>query len=485
MTANLSIFNRTQPSVIRSPQYWMTVFLLVSIMLLGGASRSDVESLMVLRPISVVCAGAALLTLCRAHLQERSIILVAGLFLVLVFGLHSVSFPPEIWHYFPTASISEDIENASSLVDVWRPISFTPIHAEAALWSLATPIAVFMLASQLDRTELRQILVLLIIVGALSGLLGLLQIVGDPYGRLYLYRITNNSTAVGLFANRNHAALLLALIFPMLSVFARIDESEKSKRRQRHIFCVTLAVVLVPLILVTGSRSGLIMMMLGLGGAIFLYFDQPNKSDKHDRSSSGRLRNVTVIGSIAITAFFILLSAVFARNTAIDRFLNASTDEQRRSDFWEVSLKIFQAYYPSGTGAGSFAEVYQTAAPTQLLSPNYVNHAHNDYIETAVTLGLSGMVLLSLLIAIFFWRTFRIFRMDGSNKVSQHAKFGCLGVWMLLLASLSDYPLRTPIFASIFVILVLWMFEAGRHLPSSGDTRPESKKSGSQRKDCL
>jgi hypothetical protein len=61
-------------------------------------------------------------------------------------------------------------------------------------------------ALQLERNDLERTLPALIMMGALSGIIGVLQLAGSATGTLHFYEITKNGSAVGLFANRNHAA---------------------------------------------------------------------------------------------------------------------------------------------------------------------------------------------------------------------------------------------------------------------------------------
>src|SRR5690606_10191399 len=88
-----------------------------------------------------------------------------------------------------------------------------------AFWASLAPAAVLVLGVGLDRNDLDRLVPALIALIFLSFLVGLLQIVGDPHGPLYFYRYTHYGTPVGLLANRNHQAVLLACALPMLAVW--------------------------------------------------------------------------------------------------------------------------------------------------------------------------------------------------------------------------------------------------------------------------
>ena len=53
-----------------------------------------------------------------------------------------------------------------------------------------------------------------------------------PLGiRLWFYRITNNGFPVGLFANRNHAAVFLAALLPLATAWALGQKMRGAPRR--------------------------------------------------------------------------------------------------------------------------------------------------------------------------------------------------------------------------------------------------------------
>jgi hypothetical protein len=133
-----------------------------------------------------------------------------------------------------------------------------------SLVSLAVPLAVLLLASQLDRADLFRLVPVLIAIGAVSGLVGLLQAIGTHSRLLDPYGSGVDGGAGGLFANRNHAALMLAMLFPMLAAWLRAERGDAARYKFKVWGALTMAAVLCPLILVTGSRSGLLLAGFGL-----------------------------------------------------------------------------------------------------------------------------------------------------------------------------------------------------------------------------
>ncbi|MGK9626100.1 hypothetical protein O6382_24745, partial [Salmonella enterica subsp. enterica] len=83
--------------------------------------------------------------------------------------------PPGLWQALPGRGEIATVDALSGLAGQWRPLTLTPVNALHGLVSLAVPLAVLLLASQLERTDLFRLLPLVIAIGAASGLVGLLQ----------------------------------------------------------------------------------------------------------------------------------------------------------------------------------------------------------------------------------------------------------------------------------------------------------------------
>lgn len=451
-----------EPANKISYRFWVLAAFLVFVFLTGGASRVDVQSLTVLRPMSLLFCGFALLTLRRDHLVGRGWLLVLSSCAVALAFFHAVPLPMAPQSFRVTVGESGDILQLAGLRVSWGSLSATPTKAWQSVVALATPAAVLLLAMQLKRSDLYRILPLLVGLGALSGFIGLLQVIGSSESPLYLYRITNDYTAVGLFANRNHAALMLALLFPMLAVLASQNSGTVNEQNRRLLVAATIGIVLVPLILVTGSRTGLLVSLIGIGGSVLLY--RRSIASRHSRSERvwRRTRALPVLGGLALVCLA-FLTIFFSRAEAIERLFADETSMYGRSDFWAISIDIISKHLPWGSGAGSFAEIYQMGEPNPMLGSSFLNRAHNDWIETAVTFGLPGILLMVAGVAVYLLQTIRLwYAMDGKRQSVMFARMGAIMVAMMALASVSDYPLRTSAIMCVLMISLLWIIEPRR-----------------------
>lgn len=448
-----------------SAQYWVLVFFLLILFATGGSSRADAGSLVILRPLSIIIFAWGWSTL-RREQDEGGLFLLgwAGAIFVLTL-LHLIPLPPAVWQFLAGHESVTVVQKLSDHFNVWRPLTLAPIDGWHALMSLFVPLAVLTIGIQLSRNELFSLLPLVIGLAAFSGLVGLLQVIGDPNGSLYFYQITNNGSAVGFFANRNHAATLLTLLLPMLAIFASSAKHETGASQIPRLLAPSIAIVLVPLILVTGSRSGLASAVIGLVAAALLYY-RPGDALNTPEGKQFRSKVLILISAVAVL-FVSFLTYVFARAEAIERLFMQSSAADDRTDFWGVSLGLVGKHLMWGSGSGSFGDAYRIAEPKHLLDATYLNHAHNDWIETAATFGVPGIVVLILTVLSFGVLSYRLWRGEGNaTRARAFGRLASVMIAMMAIASGADYPLRTPTLMAILALSVLWLVESERNRSS-------------------
>jgi len=427
---------------------------------MGGGARNDIESLILLRPLAVLICGVALATLNRRHIRDHRFLLGFAAALFLVCLLHLVPLPPSVWTSLPGREFIVEIERNAQIEGTWRPLSLVPSATWNALFSLFVPLGALLLAVQLSPEQRERLLPLFLILGMASGLMGLLQVVGDPEGPLYLYRVTNSGAAVGFFANRNHQAIFLACLIPMLAVYASRPASTFEQIRLRFIVGAAAILVLIPFLLVTGSRAGIILGLLGLVSTPFLY----RRPAVEHASRPARLGPGVIGAGLLGVAALGMLTILFGRAEAFNRLMAVGAgSEDNRSLFWRPVADMAWQYFPLGSGVGAFEDVYKIGEPDSLLSINYLNHAHNDWLEVVMTVGVPGMILLAAAAVAWAVGTWRAWRgPGGSSSRRSHARLGSVCLLMLGLASVGDYPLRAPFLACFGVVLAVWLHDATR-----------------------
>jgi O-antigen ligase len=440
-----------------SPSFWGLLIVLAVLFLTGGSSREDVQSLTILNPLMIICCGAALLTLRREHLGERKWFAAVVGFIFIVGIFYAAPLPVHLAAYSQGLTNAADIRAAADVSGSPQTLAMAPQAALQPVFFLFAPLAVILFVVQLGRDDLRLALPLIIALGGISGIVGVLQLAGGASGPLYLYNTTNNGSAVGLFANRNHAAVFLACLFPMLAIFAsRSHGKSGSGRNMRQLAATAIAIILIPLILVTGSRSGMLAAIIGLMGGVLLYV---SAGPTHRGSKAGR--PLVPIFAVAVVACLVFATIYFSRAEAIERIFVENGTADNRADFWTSGLTIFWQYFPFGFGPGAFVQVFQADEPFNLLDGSYLNRLHNDWLEVGITLGVPGVLLMLGGAFWYFRRTFHLwFRLDGSCVSVALGRMASVIITILAIASLSDYPLRTPAMMGFAALVCLWFVGA-------------------------
>ena len=342
----------------------------------------------------------------------------------------------------------------------------TQPHAEEtlnALFATFAPLAMLALGVRLSADSRRRLLGIVLALAALSAVVGFLQVLGDPQSSLYFYNVTNRGAGVGLFANRNHQALLLAMMLPMLAASYVLAQHKRTKSNPlANGAMLLLALCLLPLILVTGARLGLIAAAIALVPSFLLV------QGVASAAGSGGLpvRSNVLLGLVAALVIGLVALTVWAgRGIAFERLIGATSVEDMRVLILPTMLTMIRMYFPTGSGMGSFERIYQVHEPDALLQPTYMNHAHNDWLEVLLNAGIFGAALLAAATAaycIVLWRAFvPAHRLRDATSLVL-ARLGVILIGLLGLGSISDYPLRTPSLAALFVIAVLWAAPLGR-----------------------
>jgi len=458
----------TSQVISESAAFWVTIAFVVMVFALGGGSRADIEFLKVLRPASVLFLIYGLWGLRSDQVAPFRVLFGFAAVLLIFVAVELIPLPPSIWRALPGREVAAQIDHMAGLGDVWRPVSLVPVSTWNALFALIVPVTMLVLLARLRRQQLYHVLLVILVFGVLSGLIGLLQVIGPSDGPLYFYQITNFGSSVGLFANRNHQAALLACMFPMLAAYASYGVTEPEDVRRRGWTALLVGILIVPLLLMTGSRAGLVLGLIGLIAVPLVYKRPVLKAVRKRKQTLGYMPYVlggaTVVG-LGLLTFLLARASVFSRIFAQD-----PTDDLR----WQIWGPIFRLsgkYFPFGSGVGSFVEVFEMDEPRHILDTTYVNHAHNDFLEVLMTGGAPAVLLFVAAVVFWVMATRRaLFSRDARPTDTVFARLGSVLVFMLAVASVSDYPLRVPSMACLFVLAAVWLAPFSLRLPSKSNT---------------
>jgi hypothetical protein len=440
-------------------RFLLFLLLLLLCLLGGGGSRNDILSLAYLQPAAVLIA-AAMLAL-PGRLEWRAIkvpFLLLGV-LALLHVVQLVPLSPAIWVDLPGHRPFADAAGAAGFAQPSRPISLTPDLTIASLVGLVVPAAVLLGFAAL-RPDQRTLLPVVLIAGVVaSAVLGIAQLAGGASSQFYFYQVTNHDAAVGFFANRNHQAILLAAGFPLLAHWASLPVRGQGRVEARWWVAAALALFLVPTILVTGSRAGLVAAAVSV---VVTWLAFRSRFAKAGGSHGSRFRLVPFI-VIALGAALVATAILLSRAQAWERLFKSDATEDLRARNLGQYVQMAADFFPFGSGFGSFDPLYRSYERVEDLRPAYLNHAHNDLIELLINGGAGAGLLLLIFLAWWGIRSVGAFRRGSRRSPAVGAaRAGSVIILITLLASLADYPLRTPLMAAVLALAAAWLSDGTR-----------------------
>lgn len=443
----------------------LAALLLVSGFLMAGGGRDDLLSLLIWRPLSMIFLTLAIAFCWRDAWRNGRAIMLFAVAVVMLPSVQLIPLPPTIWTYLPGRELIANIYRDAGIAMPWQPLSVAQARTWNALFSLAAPMAMLILVLSADMRTQRRILLILIGLGFISGIIGMLQAIGPENGPLYFYRITNQGVSVGLFANRNHQAAFLATMFPLIAVQLSFFHGKPEQLSFQRALAVLAGVMLLLLILMTGSRTGIVLAALGIIAGWWVYRSPIAKERSAQRATDRRTRMIGV-GLVSLLLIFSVIVA--AQTPAVQRLLESDPAGELRITTFPIVAKAVGEFFPWGSGLGTFVEVYEIFEPNELISATYFNHAHNDFLELLLTAGLPGVGLLlwgALLIFRAFRSQVRLRALPGHASGFQAQLLGRAGlsiVVILALNSAADYPLRVPSLMMLAVVAGGWCSNAYR-----------------------
>ncbi|MER8689007.1 MULTISPECIES: O-antigen ligase family protein [unclassified Mesorhizobium] len=295
---------------------------------------------------------------------------------------------------------------------------------ECLLYLLAA--AAFFLAVLRLRAEQVSALLPFFFMGVIcNGLAGAIQYsLSDDIAIVGLFPFTINA---GLFANVNHFSALLFVSIPFVVYYGLF---------RGHLLSGSFGLIaLLLLLLAAGSRAGvLIGLAITVLSVIFL---------------SARSR----VSGFSVLLIFIGLS-VYTMSAWTKLDAQALDPAFGRGEFARTTIEGIKDNWATGVGFGNFQNAYQIYEREGMIFKQYVNHAHNEYLEIAFEGGVPAILLMVGYFVLLVAALVRVRR-----DLLQKAAF--LSVSFLLIHSMVDYPLRTEALAMTFAYMNAIIFHKG------------------------
>ena len=232
----------------------------------------------------------------------------------------------------------------------------------------------------------------------------------------------------GAFAEANQFAAYLSMFVPLVGSFIL---TSRSRLMKIALVGVLLAVFYV--LLMTGSRGGLVAVAVAIGSYYLLYSRQPLSK------SLLNLAGIYIVGLILLTILFFMLPEQTEHGLMLK--LSGKFVEETNTDYSSGRLEVWGAALSAFIHTPLFGTGWETFRPLFHLN------SHSDYILFLVTTGVVGLYLFLRIYVGMFRMAMRWRKEDPGNIHYYNAYISGLSAFMVALAFVNIYS------PSYFVLL--------------------------------
>jgi O-antigen ligase len=418
-------------------------YLFVCLLLGGSAQGIWTNAALQLAGIAIIVWAAMVNSEGPLSRQQRQLVWItlAGLMIVV---LQLVPLPGSLW---------PELSGRARLADGYRilgvpppalPLSVAPYSSLETVLTITPAVALFCAIVRL-RAYRPSWLAFGLLAGTIAGvLLGALQVTsaGPGSSPWYPYPQSNFGYATGFFANVNHMATLLVISLPFLAALLAAAPRQTVHGRSAAVVLVAGAalVILVGLAL-NRSLAGYGLTVPVLAASLLIVVPTARRTQRWAIAAAAALVLASVIA--------LVVSPVGAKNFGSERSVSS------RAEILNTTSEAIGDFLPFGSGLGTFRPVYKLYEDPARVDRITMPHAHNDYAQMALELGIPGVILMVVFLLWWASATARAWRVPGA-PFSRAASIASAAI---LVHSIVDYPLRTAAISACFAMCLTLLAE--------------------------
>ena len=424
-------------------QYDIGLGLYIALCLfVGGSSASGLIPNLALQLVAIILLVVALVAARGTPTGKPQPLLRAALLLfALLAAFQFLPLPPGAWSALPGRDFIADGYRLLGMAEPWLNLSLAPYNSLASLAWLLPALAVGVIAGRLLDLKGERIAAVIVAVAVLSVPLAAVQFVGGQMSGWYLYPHSYGQGAA-FFSNGNHQGTFLLVAIAMVSALsAHFTNRPGHEEGGLRLFFGLVLVVLVAGVIMTGSMAAIGLLLVVLPASFLIMTPRIVLPGPW----------VLLAGGLAGLAAVVALT-YFGGEQAGSAL--AEEGPMSRPAIAAKTLTAAWAYFPFGSGIGTFDTVYRMFEDPTEVTTTFINHAHNNYLEILLETGLAGAVAVALFVA--WWVRRSLVLWTGERK-HYFALAASLSVGVVLVHSLVDYPLRTAAVSVLFALCVALM----------------------------
>lgn len=307
--------------------------------------------------------------------------------------------------------------------------------------------------------RLRRLLWVLCVNGLLLGIEGIVQRASGSDKLLFLYHPLVNPEAedqFGAYHYRSNAAQYFDLLWPLCLGFWWTLHRLGGSRRKWHHLLLLCAAVMAACPIISGSRGGALV-SAGLLLFVLIYFATANFFSATWRRQDRRTRRGTAVLLGLFFALALALGWYFGWNLLSARMADIQGGYQNREQIYESAEPMAADYPVFGTGPGTFGTVFQLYRYSN--ATYWPEQLHDDWMETRITFGWAGLILILSALACVALRWFAPGGLRGSRRFVVLAWAGLGGC---LLQARFDFPFQIYSILFLFLVICAMLFNFSR-----------------------
>jgi O-antigen ligase len=324
----------------------------------------------------------------------------------------------------------------------------------AELQKISAYVALFFLTIALvtTRGRLRLALLALTLIGTLEALYGILAYLSKDHFGFWSPGIAANSVS-GSYVNSNHFAGLMEVTVPAGIALMLAESRASFARNWRGVvnsvtefllkptgwlsFCV---LIMCTALILSTSRGGIAALLFGTGFAVALAAMFRGRSAPEYRIVRWTLGLVIVgVGWLGAGGL-------------VDKIGNVGLTSNRQ-DLREVTMRIIEDFWLTGTGAGTFRWVFPIYK-YEAFGSGYYEHAHNDFLELLSEQGIIGFAFAGVAITLLLGRIIVGYARRRDPLMSGALFFAVSGGTAMLAHGWVDFNFNIPANAAMFFVLL-------------------------------
>ena len=378
--------------------------------------------------------------------------------------LQLLPLPEFLWRLLPGHSeyvtVLEQFAPAGAAHSM-RTISIVPVATEVGWLALLPPLACFFAAQWLHPGHVVRLLLAMAIFSGLEALMGLLQVRAGRDSIVYWLSDIAYGTATGTFVNHNHFAAMLAMTLPVI-IGLLVYTIRYGRRRMRpaafafdpdalsqRVIVFASAMLILLCLLFTHSRAGIATALAGLAFSSILL----------GRVRGGLKYANWIVGALVISG--IAVAALIGLSPILRGFSpeQLGLSGEGRLALSAATLRAAIEFLPFGSGLSTFADVFPRFQSD--VFGGYIDHAHNDYLQLFMEVGLAAPVIVALALAAYVIRVSELLRRDSRRSFTVLQIAAGVGLLPMILHSMFDFGIHMPANAMWFATFAGVMFHKG------------------------